>query len=115
VLEEFADGAKPTRSGDEDDLVQLLRRHDAPPFLTCAHVPGTPQWVEADVVFLDQRVVIEYDGGPWHDTPFRRELDGYKRGLIKNVRFEVLVLGDGDVEPAAELETKRRIWELLEL
>jgi very-short-patch-repair endonuclease len=115
VLAELADGAKPTRSGKEDDLVELLRRHNAPPFKTCAHVPGTPRWVEADVMFIDQRLVIEYDGGPWHDSPFRKELDAYKRGLIKDVGFEVLELADGDVEPAAEPETKRRIWELLEL
>jgi hypothetical protein len=115
TLAEFKDGAKPTRSGGEDDLVQLLRRHQAPAFDTLVHVPGTPPWVEVDVMFRRQPLVIELDGGPWHDTPYRKEFDAYKRSLITDLGIEVLVLGDDDITPAAELDTKRRIWELLEL
>jgi hypothetical protein len=115
ALAEFKDGAKPTRSGDEDDLVELLRRHDAPPFDTLAHVPGTPPWVEVDVMFRHHPVVIELDAGPWHETPYRQEFDAFKRSLIADLNIEVLVLGDEDVRPAAEAETKRRIWGLLEL
>lgn len=110
LLAETADGPKPTRSGKEDDLVDMLRRHKAPRFVTNAHVPGTPAWVTADVMFIDHRLVIEYDGGPWHDTEFRKEVDAYKRGLIGTAGWGVLVLRDGDVEPDTEPVTMEAIW-----
>jgi hypothetical protein len=115
LLAEIADGPKPTRSGKEDDLVAMLRRHKAPPFETNVHVPGTPGWVEADVLFRQQNLVIEFDGGPWHSTNFRRELDEYKRSLIRDVGCRVLELVDADLEPGAEADTMRRVWGLLEL
>jgi very-short-patch-repair endonuclease len=114
LLAEVADGPKPTKSGKEDNLLDMLRRHGAPRFVMNAHVPGTPMWVTADVIFIDYRLVIEYDGGPWHDTRFRQEFDAHKRGLIKDVGFGVLVLTDGTVEPASEAETMAMIWRELE-
>ena len=51
VAIEIADGAKPTRSRFEDWDVRLLRRHHFPPFETNAHPPGTPGWLEVDVLF----------------------------------------------------------------
>src|SRR5262249_45926658 len=116
VLAEIADGAKPTRSGKEDDLVEILRRGGAAPCATNAHVPGTPRWVGADVVFLGHKLVIELDCSPWHETPVRREFDACKRGLISDVGFGVLVLGDEDVLPQAAERTMARVWAgLLEL
>jgi very-short-patch-repair endonuclease len=110
VLVEIADGPKPTRSGREDDLLDMLRRHNAPPFKTNAHVPGTPAWVEVDFMFEAQKLVIEVDGGPWHKTKFRREFDAAKRSLIRDVDYEVMVLVDDDVEPRNEELTMARVW-----
>ena len=94
---EIADGPKPTRSGMEDDVVEILRRRDFPPFETNVHVPGTPDWVEADVFFRAHNLVIEVDGGPWHATKFRRKLDAYKQALIEAAGVRVMRLTEDDV------------------
>jgi predicted transcriptional regulator of viral defense system/very-short-patch-repair endonuclease len=112
---EIADGAKPTRSGLEDDVVEMLRRHDAPSFETNVHVPGTPDWVEVDVLFGPQKVVIEVDGTHWHSTPFRRELDAYKQSLVEAAGHRVIRLTDDDVTPTRETLTMTRVWRALGL
>lgn len=110
---EIADGAKPTRSGLEDDVVTMLRCHDAPRFETNAHVPGTPAWVEVDVLFRAQKVVIEVDGGRWHSTPFRRDRDGYKQSLVEAAGHRVIRLAEDDVTSMGETETMARVWRAL--
>ena len=110
---EIADGAKPTRSGLEDDMVEILRRHDLPSFETNVHVPGTPAWVEVDVLFAAQQVVIEVDGGPWHSTPFRRDLDAYKQKLVEATGHRVIRFTEDDVEPRSETQTMTRVWRAL--
>ena len=113
VRAEIADGAKPTRSGLEDDMVSILRRHEAPSFETNVHVPGTPDWVEVDVLFAAQKLVIEVDGTHWHSTPFRRELDAYKQSLVEAAGHRVIRLTDGDVTPKSEAQTMARVWRAL--
>jgi hypothetical protein len=108
VEAELIDGAKPTRSGLEDDVVEILRRIDAPPFETNSHVPGTPAWVEVDVRFTHHRVAIEVDG-PHHWTPYRKQLDAYKQRLIEDTGVTVLRLGADAATPAREPETVDRI------
>ncbi len=108
VESELIDGAKPTRSGLEDDVVEILRRIDAPPFETNAHVPGTPHWVEVDAYFTQHRLAIEVDG-PHHWTPFRKELDAYKDKLLDDAGVTVLRLGADAATPAREPETVGRI------
>ncbi len=108
IERELADGAKPTRSFVEDDLVQLLRSGGFPPFETNAHVPGTPPWVEVDVWFPQQRLVVEIDG-PHHDTAYRREFDAYKDGFVRAAKADVLRLDAEAVAPAREAETSARI------
>jgi very-short-patch-repair endonuclease len=108
VVRELADGAKPTRSYVEDDLVELLRRGTFPPFDTNAAVPGTPSWLEVDVWFPQQRLAVEIDG-PHHDTTFRREFDAYKDGVIRAADAGVLRLDDDAVSPARASETSARI------
>jgi very-short-patch-repair endonuclease len=106
VERELADGAKPTRSGTEDELVELLRGGDFPRFDTCAHVPGTPDWMEVDVLFRAQRLVVEIDGELWHGTSYRREFDAYKDGILERAGFGVLRLGEDAVIPACQAETR---------
>jgi very-short-patch-repair endonuclease len=110
---EIADGAKPTRSGLEDAAVEMLRRHDLPSFETNVHVPGTPAWVEVDVLFAAQKVVIEVDGGAWHSTPFRRELDAHKQSLVEAAGHRVIRLGEDDLTPRSEAQTMTRVWRAL--
>ncbi len=110
VLTEIADGPKPTRSGLEDDLLDLLRRHAFPPFETNAHVPGCPDWVQVDFLFRAQKVVIEVDGGKWHNTKFRRKFDANKRAIVEAAGYRVIVLVDDDVERLNEARTTTRIW-----
>jgi very-short-patch-repair endonuclease len=104
VERELADGAKPTRSYLEDDLVELLRAGGFPPFETNAHVPGTPPWVEVDVWFPRQRLAVEIDG-PHHDTAYRREFDAYKGGVVESAKAGVLRLGEEAVTPAHKGQT----------
>ena len=104
VERELADGAKPTRSYLEDDLVELLRRGNFPPFDTNAHVPGTPPWVEVDVWFPQQRLVVEIDG-PHHDTAYRREFDAYKDTFVRAAKAGVLRLDEDTVTPTRKLQT----------
>jgi very-short-patch-repair endonuclease len=113
LLAEIADGPTPTRSGSEDDVLQLLRRLDVPPFKTNAHVAGTPSWVTADFLFEEQRVVIEFDGDRWHSTKFRREFDAHKRKLIEDLGYRVLVFHDEDLEPSNEPRTVEQIYRAL--
>jgi very-short-patch-repair endonuclease len=110
---ELADGAKPTRSGLEDDVVELLRRHDLPRFETNVHVPGTPAWVEVDVLFPAHKVVIEVDGERWHSTPFRRDLDAHKQSLVEAAGHLVLRLGEDDLAPRSETRTMTLVWRAL--
>jgi very-short-patch-repair endonuclease len=95
---EIADGPKPTRSGFEDWLVEVLRRHDFPPFETNVHPPGTPDWVEVDVLFRAQKLVIEVDGDRFHSTPFRRESDARKQAIVEAAGFRVLRVCEEDGE-----------------
>ncbi|HWF75505.1 MAG TPA: type IV toxin-antitoxin system AbiEi family antitoxin domain-containing protein [Solirubrobacteraceae bacterium] len=106
---EIAAGVTPTRSGLEDDVVEMLRRHEVPRFQTNVHVPGTPGWVEVDVLFPAHRLVIEVDGTPWHATPFRREFDAYKQSLVKAAGHHLIRLTEDDVTAVTEPLTMAEI------
>jgi very-short-patch-repair endonuclease len=106
---EIADGSKPTRSRLEDDVVELLRSNDFPPFETNAHVPGTPHWVEVDVLFESQRLVIEVDSDRYHGTPFRREFDARKQAILEAAGYRVIRLDEEAVTPSRKAETVARI------
>jgi very-short-patch-repair endonuclease len=110
---EITDGAKPTRSGLEDEMVEMLRRHVVPSFETNVHVPGTPDWVEVDILFRAQRLVIEVDGAAWHSTPFRGELDAYKQTLVEATGHRVIRVAEGEVAPHWERHTMARVWAAL--
>jgi very-short-patch-repair endonuclease len=110
---ELKGGARPTRSGFEDWGVELLRGHPFPSFKTNVHPPGTPAWVEVDVIFPGQGLVIELDGDRYHNTPYRRELDAHKQKLLEAAGLKVLRLTDEDADPANEAHTIKRIEDAL--
>jgi hypothetical protein len=106
---EIADGPKPARSRLEIRVLRLLRRHDFPPFDTNVHPPGLPAWVEVDVLFAERRVVIEADGGQFHDTAFRRKRDARKQALLEAAGYRVIRLRWEDVAPELEAQTVARL------
>jgi very-short-patch-repair endonuclease len=108
LMTEIADGARPTRSGFEDWLVEVLRAGDYPPFETNAHPPGTPAWVEVDVLFREQKLVIEVDGGRWHNTPWRRALDARKQAILEAGGYRVIRLTEDDEANQAQTEARIR-------
>ncbi len=108
---EIADGPKPTRSGFEDWAVELLRRHNFPPFETNVHLAGTPDWVEVDILFPHQKLVIEVDGDRYHATRFRRESDAHKQAIVEAAGCCVIRLGEEDALPAREPQVVARIWD----
>jgi predicted transcriptional regulator of viral defense system len=114
ILSELRAGPTPTRSGFEDWAVERLRAGDFPQFITLAHPPGTPPWVEVDIWFPKPGLVIEVDGDRWHDTPWRREHDARKREIIRAARYPVLVLTDEDGQEARKQQTAARIHAALQ-
>jgi hypothetical protein len=116
LIKELEAGPTPTRSGFEDWGADLLRRHGFPRLVTNAHPPGTPAWVEVDILLPDSGLIIELDGDRYHNTPWRREQDAYKRALLKEHGYPVLVLTEEQASNEEEGETVERIWTtLLEL
>jgi hypothetical protein len=108
---EIADGPKPTRSCLEIRVLNILRRGDYPPFHTNARIPGLPRWVEVD--FPAQRVVIEADGGRFHDTPYRRKRDARKQAVLEAAGIRVIRLRWDDVEPDTLQQTEARLGHAL--
>ena len=104
---EIEDGEKPTRSGFEDWAVELLRHHDFPPFDTNVHPPGTPEWVEVDVLFRAEKLVIEVDGDRFHSTAFRREFDARKQAIVEAAGYRVLRIDEAAVATRVLLQLGR--------
>jgi very-short-patch-repair endonuclease len=104
----IAHGPTPTRSGDEDEIVELLRRHSLPRHVTNTRIPGLPSWIEVDIHFPDHNLVIEVDS-PCHDTPIRQEDDAHKEAILNAHGLRVLRLRKVDASPANEPGTIERI------
>ncbi|HTX45626.1 MAG TPA: AbiEi antitoxin N-terminal domain-containing protein [Solirubrobacteraceae bacterium] len=111
LLVELAAGPTRTRSGFEEWVLDLLRGGDFPCYETNARIPGMPAWIEVDVFFPEARLVVEIDGDRWHKTPWRQEQDAYKRALIKNAGYHVLVLTEDDKDHA-EATIREKLLEL---
>jgi very-short-patch-repair endonuclease len=65
--------------------------------------------VEVDVLFAERRVVIEADGGQFHDTAFRRKRDARKQALLEAAGYRVIRLRWEDVAPELEAQTVARL------
>jgi len=105
LVRELEHGPTPTRSGLEDANVELLRRHDFPPYDTNVHPPGTPAWVEVDVLFRERKLAIEVDSERWHGTSYRRRLDAHKQSILEQAGYVVLRLTEQQLEPESEART----------
>jgi hypothetical protein len=99
--------------GSEDDLVEILRSDPGlPRYVTLAHPPGTPAWVEVDVLFPELRLVIEYDGARWHSTTERRESDALKREILQAAGYRVIRFTEERLDPARTLARIHRELDL---
>ncbi|HUO73357.1 MAG TPA: type IV toxin-antitoxin system AbiEi family antitoxin domain-containing protein [Solirubrobacteraceae bacterium] len=110
---EIADGPKPARSGLEIRVLDVLRRGKYPPFETNARIPGLPRWVEVDFYFPAQRLVIEADGGQFHDTPYRRKRDARKQAILEAAGLRVIRLRWEDTEADTLPQTEARLGHAL--
>ncbi len=113
LIGELKAGPTRTRSNFEEWGVDLLRAGNFPHFETNARLAGLPGWVEVDVFFPEYGLVIELDGDKYHATPWRREQDAYKRQLLDDSCYALLVLTDEDAEPECEQQTGEKIWDAL--
>lgn len=111
---EIAGGPKPARSRLEIRVLNILRRGNYPPFETNTRIEGLPAWIEVDVYFPAQRLVIEADGGQFHDTPYRRRKDARKQAIIEAAGIRVIRLRWEDVEPDTLALTQQRLGHALE-
>jgi len=106
---EIADGPTPTRSPAEDRLVELLRRNGFGSFETNARIPGLPRWIEVDVLFAADKLVIEVDGDRFHKTRYRRRSDARKQAIVEAAGLRVIRLMPDELEPNREAQTVARL------
>lgn len=78
--------AHPTRSDLEDALVAYLHAHGVDGFETNARIGPD----EVDVLLREQRVVVEADGGAFHDNPIARANDAAKQARLEAQGYLVL-------------------------
>jgi hypothetical protein len=71
----------PTRSELEEATVAFLNAHGFPPFETNHRIERD----EVDVAWPAQRLVIEADGGAFHDNPIARADDEAKQARLEAV------------------------------
>jgi very-short-patch-repair endonuclease len=105
-------GSTRTRSFDEDEIVELLRRHQFPRHETNSRIPGLPDWVEVDIYFPDHNLAIEVDS-PWHDTEIRKQDDARKQTLLESHGIKVVRLRKADAAPKNEQRTASDLWRAL--
>lgn len=84
-----------TRSGDEDEVVDMLLRNGFPTPRTNTPIEGLPSWIEVDIYFPEERVVIEVDS-VFHDTRIRREDDADRQAIMDAHGVRVLRLRKED-------------------
>lgn len=99
--------AAPTRSELEDQMLAFLARHRLPQPATNVAPPGIG--FEVDFVFPELALVIETDGGQFHDTPLARAEDARKQALLEAAGLRVLRIRPEEIGSRGETLTARRI------
>jgi len=97
------EGPAPTRSGLEDDALDLLREHGFLRPETNARVEG----FEVDLFYADHRLVIEVDSERYHGTAYARRNDARKQARLEAAGYRVIRLDEHDVNVARELTARR--------
>jgi hypothetical protein len=103
-----AEGPVRTRSELEEATYDLLRRNGFPHPDTNTTLPGLPLWVEVDFHFPGTPLVLEVDGGRFHNTRWRRQLDARKQAILEAAGYRVIRLTWEQVT-AEEAQTVERL------
>lgn len=84
------EGHVPTRSVFEDLLLDLVATAgiDRPDVNEVLYLDG--RRVEPDLLWRDLRLVVEADGGAWHDDPITRQQDADKQAILEAHGYRVL-------------------------
>ena len=87
----IAGGPAPTRSELEDVVLELIGRAttERPEINAKVRLAGRTPF-EVDFLWPTHRLVIEADGGAWHDDPLTRELDAAKQAALEAAGYRVL-------------------------
>jgi predicted transcriptional regulator of viral defense system len=86
----IADGPTPTRSDHEDLVLGLIDRAgiDRPEINTKLRLDG--RTIEPDLLWREERLVIECDSRRWHSDPLTRENDADKQAILEAHGYLVL-------------------------
>jgi hypothetical protein len=93
----------PTRSAFEDMFPAFAERFDLPPYELNARAAG----YEVDVLFPQQRVIVELDGYEFHSTPRAYENDRERDANTLAAGFETVRMTWVRMTQAAEKEAER--------
>jgi hypothetical protein len=86
----IADGPAPTRSDHEDLVLDLIDRFtiERPELNAWLHLDG--RHISPDMLWRDERLVIECDGRRWHSDPLTRQDDADKQAILEANGYRVL-------------------------
>jgi len=86
----LADGYVPTRSELEDRALDLLQTTGIePPEVNPRLVLGG-RTIQPDLLWREQRVIVELDGAAWHEERLAREDDAERQALLEAHGYRVL-------------------------
>jgi len=82
----------------EDLFVELVREHGLPEPARQVRPRGAPAWIDrVDFVWSNARLVVETDGGAYHDSPSDRANDERRDRALERAGWTVLRFGWNDV------------------
>jgi uncharacterized protein DUF559 len=86
----IADGPAPTRSDHEDLVLDLIDRFaiERPELNAWLHLDG--RHISPDMLWRDERLVIECDSRRWHSDPLTRQDDADKQAILEANGYRVL-------------------------
>ncbi len=87
-----------TRSGLELRMLDIVRDHGLPQPAVNAWVAG--RW-EADLLWSDQRLIVEVDGGVVHGTASARSHDAVRDRALRRLGYRVLHVNEAELDGAA--------------
>jgi len=74
-------------------MLPLLTHHSLPIPETNVKLTIGREVFEVDFLWRDQRVVVETDGGRYHDTPVAQARDGHRNRVLARAGYRVPRIG----------------------
>jgi very-short-patch-repair endonuclease len=98
------------RSRMEAKMLPLLTLHGLPIPLTNVKLRVQGETFEVDFFWPDQRVIVETDGGRFHDNPLAEVRDGHRNRVLAEAGYKTPRIGWGDltVNPEGTISEIRR-------